>query len=32
MKNAEVKTLGYFLSIPIHDLAYLITVLMPQLL
>ena len=30
MKNAEVKTLGYFLSIPIHDLAYLITVLMPS--
>ena len=26
MKNAELKTLDYFLSIPVHDLEYLIPV------
>ena len=26
MKNAELKTLDYFLSIPVHDLGYLIQV------
>ena len=26
MKNAELKTLGYFFSIPVHDLRYLVPV------
>ena len=26
MKNAELKTLDYFLSIPVHDLEYFIPV------
>ena len=32
MINAELKTLDYFLSIPVHDLGYLSQYLMPQLL